>query len=100
MERSSMFPLSSTPAESSDALLNGLSTEQHIHPHESVAEALEAARQKIGFCPLAGENALRWLQIDGATTIGRLRRTELMQLSRCIYRFWREAVPAAGGTLH
>jgi hypothetical protein len=78
-----------------DALLNGLTTQQFINPQQPLNEALGVAREKIGFCPLAAETALQWLQMDGRQAIGRLRRTELMQLARCIERFWRQAT--AGG---
>jgi hypothetical protein len=77
-----------------DALLNGLTTQQFINPQQPLNDALAVAREKIGFCPQAAETALQWLQMDGKRPIGRLRRTELMQLARCIERFWRQATTA------
>ena len=41
------------------------------------------------------EQALNWLQLDGSQSVGRLRRTELMQLARSIHRFWRQRTDAA-----
>jgi hypothetical protein len=70
-------------------LLDALTTAQHLHPHDSVQAVLDRTVQQIGVCPVAVEQSLQWLQLDGATRIGRLRRTELMQLSRTVHRFWR-----------
>jgi hypothetical protein len=50
---------------------------------------------KLGVCPNAAEHALRWLGVKPGTKIGRLRRTELMQLARSIHRFWRQAAETA-----
>ncbi len=78
-------------------LLEILTTRQHLAPHEPVAQALARTIDEMGVCPNATAQALQWLQLDGGTSIGRLRRTELMQLARTVYRFWRENadVPAA-----
>jgi hypothetical protein len=78
-------------------LLEILTTRQHLAPHEPVAQALARTVDEMGVCPNATAQALQWLQLDGGTSIGRLRRTELMQLARTVYRFWRENadVPAA-----
>jgi hypothetical protein len=74
-------------------LLEILTTRQHVHPHESVRVVLNQTVQELGVCPNAIEQALQWLQVDGSRSIGRLRRTELMQLARTVHRFWRH--PAA-----
>ena len=78
-------------------LLDVLSTRQHLSPHEPVSAALSTAGQKLGVCPQATAQAVEWLKVDPSMSIGRLRRTELMQLTRSIYRFWRERMPDVEG---
>lgn len=75
-------------------LLEALSTRQHLAPHEPVTQALETVIDRLGVCPDAVEQAVAWLQVDGAERIGRLRRTELMQLARSIHRYWRHPTSA------
>ena len=77
----------------SESMLNTLSTYQHLHPHEPLADALAHVRDEMGICPNAIEAAIGWLEVDPSKAIGRLRRTELMQLSRSIHRFWRQQEP-------
>jgi len=77
-----------------ESLLNDLSTRQHLRPHEPLREALGRLESELGVCPNAIDAALQWLELDGAKSIGRLRRTELTQLARAIHRFWRQT-PAA-----
>lgn len=74
-----------------EALLEALSTRQHLDPHQPVTAALASLVERVGVCPQAVEQAAAWLGIDGTQSIGRLRRTELMQLARSIHRFWRQA---------
>ena len=76
-------------------ILESLSRQQHLHPHQSLTEAIAHAAGKIGFCAGAGEQALNWLGLDGTRSIGRLRRTELTQLAQSIDRFWRQSVQVA-----
>lgn len=76
-------------------IIEQLQTEQFIRPHQAVAEAMERARQVIGFCPDAAAHALRWLEIDATVKVGRLRRTELLQLARCLERAWSAAASEA-----
>ncbi|MGB7158655.1 MAG: hypothetical protein WBD40_11350 [Tepidisphaeraceae bacterium] len=73
-----------------ETLLEALSTRQHLRPHERLADALSCASADLGVCPSAIDAAMRWLDLDPARSIGRLRRTELMQLARSIHRFWRQ----------
>ena len=78
-------------------LLEALSTRQYLSPHERVSDALRATCERLGVCPDATAQAVAWLQIDATQSIGRLRRTELMQLARSIHRFWRQRTPGEGG---
>ena len=84
----SMFGIpSKTPTS---ALLDSLSTRQHLRPHEPLESSIRLLTESLGVCPGAAEQALRWLGLDSATPIGRLRRTELNQLATAIHRYWRQ----------
>ena len=74
-----------------DDILRDLTDRQHLSPHRPVGQVLAAAATAVGFCPQAGEAAVAWLQINPAAAVGRLRRTELAQLARCIHRIWRRS---------
>jgi hypothetical protein len=77
-----------------EQILSVLTRRQFTQPHESIRAVLEETVAEIGCCPVAVESAIQWLQIDWNQPIGRLRRTELTQLARSIYRFWRQSVTA------
>ena len=76
-----------TPAS---ALLDALSLRQHLRPHEPLESSIRVLTESLGVCPGAAEQALRWLGLDPATSVGRLRRTELNQLATAIHRYWRQ----------
>jgi hypothetical protein len=80
-----------TPADG-DRIVDVLSEEQFLKPHQSVETAMAAVVDRLGVCPGAAEEAIRSLGIELGTSVGRLRRTELMQLARTVHRFWRQAV--------
>lgn len=71
-------------------LLDALTSRQHLSPHEPLAHALARTVDSLGVCPNAIEQAMQWLSLDPAMSIGRLRRTELTQLARSVHRFWRQ----------
>ena len=77
-----------------EQILSVLTRRQFTQPHASIRSVLEATIAEIDCCPTAVESAIQWLQIDWNQPIGRLRRTELTQLARSIYRFWRQSVTA------
>ena len=77
-----------------EQILSVLTRRQFTQPHASIRAVLEATIAEIDCCPVAVESAIQWLQIDWNQPIGRLRRTELTQLARSIYRFWRQSVTA------
>jgi hypothetical protein len=79
-------------------ILDELSTRQYLSPHRSVSDVLSDVQQSLGFCPKAAATALDWLKLNPAGAVGRLRRSELIQLARSIHRFWRQAL--AGGPSH
>jgi hypothetical protein len=71
-----------------DQILGILTDRQHLAPHARIHEALERLVHELGVCPQAVEQSITWLQLDAGKSIGRLRRTELMQLARTIHRVW------------
>jgi hypothetical protein len=77
-----------------EQILSVLTRRQFTQPHASIRSVLEATIAEIDCCPIAVESAIQWLQIDWEQPVGRLRRTELTQLARSIYRFWRQSVTA------
>jgi hypothetical protein len=80
----------------SNQILDDLTSRQFIYPHSPVATALSQSSAALGFCPRAANHAMDRLEINPDQSIGRLRRTELTQLARSIYRFWKHAaaIPA------
>ena len=74
-----------------DHILTDLTTRQFVNPHLTVRHTLAASAQQVGFCPRAAAHAVKWLEVESNQSIGRLRRTELVQLARSIHRFWRHA---------
>jgi hypothetical protein len=73
----------------SDRLLQHLSQWQYVGPHESVGSVLHRTVERLGVCPVAVQRAIEGLRINTSQPIGRLRRTELIQLVRAIHRHWR-----------
>jgi hypothetical protein len=71
------------------AICEFLSSYQYLHPHAPIGEAVEQAVAKVECCPEAAEQAIQWLQLDGQASIGRLRRSQVVQLAQSMYRFWR-----------
>ena len=67
-----------------------LQKQQFVRPHQTVLQALLGVGQEVRLCPTAVERAMNWLQIDAQKAIGRLRKSELLQLARSIQRFWRQ----------
>ena len=74
----------------SDQLLQLLTTRQHLAPLAGVGEVLQRLSNELGICPTVIARAMEWLETDRKIAIGRLRRTELTQLSRVLHRFWRQ----------
>ena len=79
----------------SDRILQDLTNRQHLRPHQTLGNALEAASEALGYCPLAAQTALLWLRLDGSATLGRIRRSQLAQLANSIHRFWQQALAKA-----
>ena len=83
-----------TPGTDAEGILQELSTRQHLTPHRPLGEAVAEIVEQVGACPEAAARAMSWLELDGSTSIGRLRRSELIQLARAMYRHWSQAVAA------
>lgn len=74
-----------------EQILEHLTVRQHVMPHRPLGEALNELCQQVGTCPVAVNRAADWLEFPSDLSFGRLRRSELVQLSRSIHRFWRAA---------
>jgi hypothetical protein len=78
----------SAATQSADVILNHLTTRQYLQPHAQVQDVLSQTVELFNCCPDAIARGIEWLSLDPSTPIGRLRRTELVQLSKAVHRFW------------
>jgi hypothetical protein len=78
-----------------DRILKELTTRQYLAPHRPLKEVVAETVDATGVCPAAAERALNWINLTPERPVGRLRRSELIQLSRSMYRFWNEAASPA-----
>jgi hypothetical protein len=74
-----------------DVVVQALTQRQFVRPHQPLRQALAEVIDELRCCPVAVERAVQWLQLQWDEPIGRLRRTELIQLARVIHRFWNES---------
>jgi len=74
-----------------EAVLDVLTRRQFLQPHTSLRDVLASTIDEMHCCPLAIERAMQWLGLKWDQPIGRMRRTELMQLARVIHRLWNHA---------
>jgi hypothetical protein len=81
-----------------EGILQELSTRQHLGPHRPLKDVVADTVESTGLCPDAAARALAWLNLSPDRSIGRLRRGELMQLARCMYRYWLESANATAAT--
>jgi hypothetical protein len=80
-----------------DDILHELTTRQHLTPGRPLKDIVAETVATTGVCAAASERALGWLNMSEDTPIGRLRRSELIQLARSMHRFWTELrVPENG----
>ena len=79
-------------------ILRELSVRQHLTPRRPLKQVVAETVDVTGACPVAAERAMTWLGLAPELAIGRLRRSELMQLARSMYRFWAESAPADVGS--
>jgi hypothetical protein len=78
-----------------DVILTHLTSRQHLRPQQTIQDVLSDATQLFGCCPQAIGRGMEWLGIEPSVKIGRLRRSELMQLARAIHRFWMKNLETA-----
>jgi len=79
-----------SPVLEAEVILEDLTTRQHLFPRMPLREVLAQTRA----CPVAAQRAMEWLGLDGTRAIGRVKRTELIQLARSLHRFWKRALAA------
>jgi hypothetical protein len=67
-------------------LLDALTRWQHVRPRLGTLQAAGMVGREIGCCPEIPARAVNWLRLEPTVPIGRLRRTELIQLARSMHR--------------
>ena len=77
-----------------EGILQELTTRQHLTPHRPLRDVVAETISSTGVCPVAADRAIDWLNLSPDRSVGRLRRGELIQLARSMYRFWTESAPA------
>lgn len=75
-----------------DGILRELTNRQHLTPHRPVGQVVAETAERVGACMIAADRAIDRLQLDRSRSIGRLRRGELIQLARGMYRLWARAL--------
>lgn len=85
-------------ALSAELVLSTLTARQHVRPHGAVGEELLQVCTALGICPVTAERAAKWLEVPADQKLGRLRRTQVVQLARCLHRFSRHALVAPART--
>jgi hypothetical protein len=70
----------------SAGVLELLTDLQHLQPHRALRSCLTGSAARMGIALEEIDRSLAWLSLDGSRSIGRLRRTELMQLAHHIER--------------
>jgi hypothetical protein len=78
-----------------ETILAYITARQHLHPHQPVRDVLEGTTIRYGCCPQAIQRAVQWLGLDDAGPIGRLRRSQIIQLARAVHRLWMQNASAA-----
>ena len=82
------------PGMDADGILRELTVRQHLGPHRTLADVVAELIERTGACPVAAERAMQRLELDGNRPIGRLKRGELIQFARGMYRLWAQALAA------
>ena len=84
------------PGTDAEGILRELTLRQYLTPHRLLGHAVAEIVERAGVCPVAADRAMDRLELSPARPIGRLKRGELIQLARSMYRLWAHAlsVPA------
>ena len=82
------------PGTDADGILRELTLRQYLTPHRPLGHALGEVVERLGVCPDAAARAMSRLDLDPARPIGRLKRGELVQLARTLFRLWTHSLPA------
>lgn len=80
------------PGTDADGILRELTVRQHLTPHRPLCEVVGEIVERLGACPVAAEGAMSRLELQHFRPIGRLKRGELIQLARGMYRLWCHAL--------
>ena len=83
------------PGTDADGILRELTLRQYLAPHRHLGPALAEVVERFGVCAVAADRAMGRLDLSPTRPIGRLRRGELVQLARTVYRLWSHALAVA-----
>jgi hypothetical protein len=75
-------------------ILDALTRWQHVRPRLATMQAAGLVGREVGCCPDIPARAVNWLKLDPSSAVGRLRRTELLQLARSMHRMCRRSQPS------
>ncbi|MFT3788864.1 MAG: hypothetical protein QM770_22285 [Tepidisphaeraceae bacterium] len=68
--------------EGASDLLQALTTQQFLRPHASLTEAMQVIAGQKHFSHNLGTEAIERTDLDPASSIGRLRKVDLIRLAR------------------
>ena len=80
------------PGTDADGILKELTVRQHLTPHRPLGDVVTDLVERLGACPVAADRAISRLELDPSRPVGRLKRGELIQLARSMYRLWAQAL--------
>lgn len=80
-----------SPFASVDRIVSQLQTQQHLRPHQTLAQAIERAGLQLGGCSNLFRQATEGMRLDVTRKIGRLKSCELTQLARMAWRLGKDA---------
>jgi len=69
-----------------ETILETLTQQQFLHPHRAIGAVLRETLPQLGASVKDGATVMDRLGLDPEIAVGRLRRTEITQLSRALHR--------------
>ena len=86
------------PGTDAEGILRELTVRQHLTPHRPLGQVVGVIVERVGACPVAADRAMARLDMAGSKSSGRLKRGELIQLARSMYRLWAHALALGSAT--
>lgn len=86
MRRSGALHSAKNGSTDASTILDALTRWQHVRPRMTTIQVAGLVGREVGCCPEIPQRAVNWLGLDPSASVGRLRRTELIQLARSMHR--------------